>query len=213
MNAVHSVHRLFCLNKICFLGIRIDGCLQKYTHQLNLPLERNTKGDLKQTVAFLSFVVTSEDFLCVFAGYRQSYSGSETSTDLSLSSSENLSLSLRQEPQGEENNQVSSPHTHTHRRTLSHCGIDWSKCRPPDYRLWSHTGRSCSSFWRTTWMVLMLTPIMDCCLDWEEFPRGWRSNRPTQPPSTSQEVQTGKLGEVTPWTPLSERRTFWKVTS
>ncbi len=40
------------------------------------------------------------------AGYRQSYSGSETSTDLSLSSSENLSLSARQDPQSEENTQV-----------------------------------------------------------------------------------------------------------
>ena len=39
-------------------------------------------------------------------GYRQSYSGSETSTDLSISSSENLSLSARQDPQGEENTQV-----------------------------------------------------------------------------------------------------------
>ncbi len=35
-------------------------------------------------------------------GYRQSYSGSEASTDLSMSSMENLSLSARQEPQGEE---------------------------------------------------------------------------------------------------------------
>ncbi|CAH1781084.1 unnamed protein product [Owenia fusiformis] len=36
-------------------------------------------------------------------GYRQSYSGSETSTDISLSSTENLSTSLRQDPPGEEN--------------------------------------------------------------------------------------------------------------
>lgn len=39
-------------------------------------------------------------------GFRQSYSGSETSTDLSLSSCENLSSSVRQEPQGEETNTV-----------------------------------------------------------------------------------------------------------
>ncbi|KAK2141248.1 hypothetical protein LSH36_1134g01001 [Paralvinella palmiformis] len=39
-------------------------------------------------------------------GFRQSYSGSETSTDLSLSSCENLSSSVRQEPQGEETNAV-----------------------------------------------------------------------------------------------------------
>ncbi|XP_013387912.1 angiomotin [Lingula anatina] len=36
-------------------------------------------------------------------GYRQSYSGSEASTDISLSSNENLSTSARQDPQGEEN--------------------------------------------------------------------------------------------------------------
>ena len=36
------------------------------------------------------------------SGYRQSYSGSETSTDLSLSSTENLSTFTRQDPQGEE---------------------------------------------------------------------------------------------------------------
>ncbi|XP_029635214.1 angiomotin [Octopus sinensis] len=35
-------------------------------------------------------------------GLRQSFSGSETSTDVSLSSTENLSTSQRQEPQGEE---------------------------------------------------------------------------------------------------------------
>ncbi|BFZ00875.1 hypothetical protein BsWGS_03913 [Bradybaena similaris] len=35
-------------------------------------------------------------------GFRQSYSGSETSTDVSLSSTENLATSQRQEPQGEE---------------------------------------------------------------------------------------------------------------
>ncbi|XP_056004959.1 angiomotin-like protein 1 isoform X2 [Ostrea edulis] len=36
-------------------------------------------------------------------GLRQSFSGSETSTDVSVSSTENLSTSVRQEPQGEEN--------------------------------------------------------------------------------------------------------------
>ncbi|XP_055868443.1 angiomotin-like isoform X1 [Biomphalaria glabrata] len=35
-------------------------------------------------------------------GFRQSFSGSETSTDVSLSSTENLATSQRQEPQGEE---------------------------------------------------------------------------------------------------------------
>ncbi|KAK3788410.1 hypothetical protein RRG08_012587 [Elysia crispata] len=35
-------------------------------------------------------------------GFRQSYSGSETSTDVSLSSTENLATSQRQDPQGEE---------------------------------------------------------------------------------------------------------------
>lgn len=39
-------------------------------------------------------------------GYRQSYSGSEASTDISLSSTENLSTSARQEPQGEETTKV-----------------------------------------------------------------------------------------------------------
>ena len=47
-------------------------------------------------------------FECLFylfsnAGYRQSYSGSETSTDVSLSSNENLCTLIRQDPQGEEN--------------------------------------------------------------------------------------------------------------
>lgn len=36
-------------------------------------------------------------------GLRQSFSGSEASTDVSVSSTENLSTSVRQEPQGEEN--------------------------------------------------------------------------------------------------------------
>lgn len=40
-------------------------------------------------------------FCCV--GLRQSFSGSEASTDVSVSSTENLSTSVRQEPQGEEN--------------------------------------------------------------------------------------------------------------
>ncbi|XP_074658557.1 uncharacterized protein LOC141911434 [Tubulanus polymorphus] len=35
-------------------------------------------------------------------GFRQSYSGSEASTDVSMSSNENLSLLMRQDPQGEE---------------------------------------------------------------------------------------------------------------
>ena len=42
----------------------------------------------------------------VLIGYRQSYSGSEASTDISLSSTENLSTSTRQEPQGEETTKV-----------------------------------------------------------------------------------------------------------
>ena len=45
-----------------------------------------------------------------YKGYRQSYSGSEASTDFSLSSTENLSISARQEPQGEETFQRSSPY-------------------------------------------------------------------------------------------------------
>lgn len=40
------------------------------------------------------------------AGYRQSYSGSEASTDLSSTSTENLSITTRQDPQGEETIQV-----------------------------------------------------------------------------------------------------------
>ncbi|XP_064638236.1 angiomotin-like isoform X2 [Lineus longissimus] len=39
-------------------------------------------------------------------GFRQSYSGSETSTDVSMSSTENLSLQARQDPQGEETDQI-----------------------------------------------------------------------------------------------------------
>ena len=43
----------------------------------------------------------NEEFVCVLCvGFRQSYSGSEASTDISLSSTE--SLSARQEPQGQE---------------------------------------------------------------------------------------------------------------
>lgn len=40
--------------------------------------------------------------------FRQSYSGSEASTDMSVSSNENLSTSNRQDPQGEENSDASS---------------------------------------------------------------------------------------------------------
>lgn len=42
-------------------------------------------------------------FYFCFVGLRQSFSGSEASTDVSVSSTENLSTSVRQEPQGEEN--------------------------------------------------------------------------------------------------------------
>lgn len=50
------------------------------------------------------------------AGTRKSFSGSETSTDMSLSSSENLSTCQRQEPQGQENTQenVFSPNLDLH---------------------------------------------------------------------------------------------------
>ncbi|KAK3095196.1 hypothetical protein FSP39_011357 [Pinctada imbricata] len=44
-------------------------------------------------------------------GLRQSFSGSETSTDVSVSSTENLSTSQRQEPQGEENQSSQALHT------------------------------------------------------------------------------------------------------
>ena len=46
------------------------------------------------------------DNILFTTGYRQSYSGSEASTDISLSSTENLSTSARQDPQGEETVQV-----------------------------------------------------------------------------------------------------------
>ncbi|XP_061184323.1 angiomotin-like isoform X2 [Saccostrea echinata] len=45
-------------------------------------------------------------------GLRQSFSGSETSTDVSVSSTENLSTCMRQEPQGEENQSTTGYPSH-----------------------------------------------------------------------------------------------------
>lgn len=49
------------------------------------------------------FILIFTHCLSLIAGLRQSFSGSETSTDVSVSSSENIATLQRQEPQGEEN--------------------------------------------------------------------------------------------------------------
>lgn len=47
-------------------------------------------------------VLCLSNYINIIPGLRQSFSGSETSTDVSVSSTENLATSQRQEPQGEE---------------------------------------------------------------------------------------------------------------
>ena len=78
----------------------------------------------------LSFFTISFYF-CPALGLRQSFSGSETSTDVSVSSTENLSSSQRQEPQGEETQVQQSSHSY-----------DLSNTSDSDYSILARLGMS-----------------------------------------------------------------------